>query len=158
MHRHIFNPAAFGIFVTSLLLSVPVAWGAVSLHQWMILILIGASYTLYQLKRLWLPVTFLAVYGAYLFLIFGQAAAFLVLFNGTLFLFAFIMLPEPITSNASGKWKYLFGPLVAVLTIIVGKIGVLPDAFLPALLLGNLIAFLAKFAVQNKTLVTRWSI
>lgn len=143
-HQHIFNPAAFGIFTTSLLFGVPVAWWAVSWSPWVILVIISISYTLYTLRRLWLPITFLLVYALYL-LILGNRNVPSSFFDGTVFLFTFIMLPEPITSFAIGKWKYVFGPLVAVFAIALGRIQALPDVFLPALLLGNLVGFLAKY-------------
>lgn len=139
-HRHIFNPAAFGILGAALLAGAPVAWWAVSWSPWTIPLIISVSYTLYQLKRLWLPLTFLVVYGVY-FLLRGTPV---LLFDPTVFLFAFVMLPEPITSMASGLWRYGFGPLVGLLTILIGMMGVFPDIFLPALLGANLIAFFAK--------------
>ena len=142
-HKHIFNPAALGIFTTSLLFGVPVAWWAVSWSPWVILIIISIFYTLYRLRRLWLPITFLSVYVLYFFII-ENRIVYSSFFDGTVFLFAFIMLPEPITSFAIGKWKYMFGPLVAVFAIVLGNLQTLPDVFLPALLLGNLIGFLAK--------------
>lgn len=147
-HRHIFNPAALGIVGASLLTGAPVSWWAVSWSPWVILIIVGVSYTLYQLKRLWLPIAFILLYSIYLFVTVGDSTFVSLVLDGTLFLFAFVMLPEPITSPAMGKWKYLFGPLVAVFVGGLGLLGrlgiVLPDVFLPALLLANLIGFLAK--------------
>lgn len=143
-HQHVFNPAAFGIFGASLLTGVPVAWWAVSWSPWVIFLIVSVSYTLYALKRLWLPVTFLITYGVFVFVTAGSEGALSSLLDGTVMLFAFIMLPEPITSPIGGRWKYFFGPLIAVLTILVGKVGVVADVFLPALLLGNLVGFLTK--------------
>ena len=145
-HQHLFNPAALGIFVTSLLTGVPVAWWAVSWTPWVIPIIIGVSYTLYQLKRLWLPLTFLALYALYRATFVEFESLISSLLDGTLFLFVFIMLPEPITSPANKRWRYLFGPLVGLFVILLERVGafVLPDLFLPALLIGNIIGFLAK--------------
>lgn len=149
-HQHILNPAAFGIVATSLLLNVPVAWWAVSWSPWTILLAIGASYTLYKLKRLWLPITFLFTYSTYLGIFGGGRAVASFLLDGTVFLFAFIMLPEPITSPAQGKWKYGFGLLIALFASVFGRLTFLPDVFLPALLLGNLIGFLQKENLRFK--------
>lgn len=143
-HRHIFNPAAFGILGVAFITGAPVAWWAVSFSPWIIPLIVSASYTLYQLKRLWLPITFLATYGLYFLLFVPKETLLPILLDGTVFLFAFVMLPEPITSPSAGRWKYAFGPLVFVVSILIGRIGQLPDVFLPALLLGNILAFFLK--------------
>lgn len=147
-HQNIFNPAAFGILLTSMLTGVPVAWWGVSWSPWVIAIIVSVSYTLYQLKRLWLPITFILLYSIYHFVNVRDSSFLPLVFDGTVFLFVFVMLPEPITSPAVGKWKYTFGPLVLLLAVGLGLLGrlgiVLPDVFLPALLLGNLVGFLAK--------------
>jgi len=139
VHRHIFNPAAFGIFTTSLLFGIPVAWWAVAWHPMVAVLVLLAGYVLYRLKRLWLPVTFLLSYGVYLLLVAGSTSVVPLLFDATVFLFAFVMLPEPITSPAAGFWKYLFGPLVVLFVFLFGRLGGFPDVFLAALLVGNLV-------------------
>lgn len=149
-HQHIFNPAAFGILVASVLTGAPVSWWAVSWSPWMIPLIMSVSYTLYRLKRLWLPLTFLLTYGIYVLSTQGVEGVMYLFLDGTVMLFAFVMLPEPITSIASGKWKYFFGPLIAVLTIFVGSRGLFGDLFLPVLLFGNLIGFFTKALLTAK--------
>lgn len=65
--RHWFNPAALGIVGSAGLYQVPVSWWAVS-WSWIpaALIIIWMFVVLRQLKRLWLPVTFLLVYLTWL--------------------------------------------------------------------------------------------
>lgn len=143
-HQHIFNPAAFGILSTSFILHAPISWWGVSWSPWIILVILGVSYTLFTLKRLILPVTFLFAYGLYFFIAVGFNAVLPQVVDGTVFLFAFVMLPEPITSPANGRLKYLFGPLAAALSIILGTREGLPDVLLLALLLGNIVYYLTK--------------
>lgn len=143
-HKHIFNPAAFGILSTSFILHAPISWWGVSWSPWIILVILSVSYTLLTLKRLILPVTFLFAYGLYFFIAVGFNAVLPQVIDGTIFLFAAVMLPEPITSPANGRLKYLFGPLLAALAIILGTREGLSDVLLPALLLGNVVYYLTK--------------
>lgn len=163
VRQHIFNPAAFGILATSILFQVPVAWWGVAWGIWPSIILIPLmGRILMRLKRLIVPVTFLMIMFFYLlinyFFVFdgiaskinlGDILNFTKLYflDGTLILFAFVMLPEPITSPASGKFKYFYGVLVAAIAILIGLANiklsdVVDEVFLTSLLLTNLISFL----------------
>ncbi len=141
--RHWFNPAAFGIVVTGLLTSVQAGWWAVA-WSWVppVMIVIGMVWILQRLRRIWLPLTFLAAYAAWVSLARGDLQALPgIAVDGTVALFAFVMLPEPITSPATGGWKYCFGPLV-VLTAIglssLWRLAVPPfDLLLSSLLVAN---------------------
>lgn len=139
--QHIFNPAALGIVGATLIFGTQGAWWAVAFGKWPLLVLVPLMIRiLWKMKRLTLPVTFLAVF--YLLLITIISPTFEVsLFDGTLLLFALVMLPEPITSPAAGKFKFLFGPLVAVFALGWGVLGITSEVFLPALLLANLVGF-----------------
>lgn len=143
-HKHIFNPAAFGILSTSFILHPPISWWGVSWSPWIILVILSVSYTLLTLKRLLLPTTFLFAYSLYFFIAASQDFVLPQVIGGTIFLFAAVMLPEPITSPANGRLKYLFGPLLVALAIILGTKEGLPDVLLPALLLGNVVYYLTK--------------
>ncbi len=155
--RHIFNPAAFGIVVTSLIFRAPVAWWAVSWSRIPIIILVGAmAYILWKVKRFYLPIAFLAVYFVVLVYQSGLNEALAILLDGTVALFALVMLPEPITSPVVGEFKILFGVIVAVLSIIFSQSllnRLVNDAFLPALLVGDLIAFLS---IKYKDKLLAW--
>lgn len=178
IRQHIFNPAAFGIMSSSILFQVPIAWWGVAWGIWPSVILIPLiARVLIRLKRLMLPVSFLVVMYIYLIVNFfvlsggnssgGSMIADLFNFtklyflDGTLILFAFVMLPEPITSVATGKFKYFFGVLVSALAIIIGLINikvssVVDEVFLTSLLLANLVCFLLlRFRkTSNKSLPT----
>ena len=108
-------------------------------------ILSGMGYILWKIKRLWIPVTFLFAYGIYLVVITGIGSLVPLLLDGTTIFFAFIMLPEPLTSRGDGFLKYMFGPLV-VLLIIFARVFNLdtPDIFLSMLLTANLVGFAAR--------------
>lgn len=143
--RHWFNPAAFGIVASATLFHVPVAWWAVS-WSWVpvVAIAVGVVPVLLRLKRLWLPVTFIAGYAAWLAVaVKNLSVEWRIVLDGTVILFALVMLPEPKTSPANGGWRYLFGPVVLGLVIVgssIAKSVPIPDVFLAGLLAGDLIA------------------
>ena len=76
-HRqHIFNPAAFGIVVVSLIFRTPVAWWGVAVSGWSLIILtLLMIRILWRLGRLSIPITFLVVYFIYLTIQLGPAEA-----------------------------------------------------------------------------------
>lgn len=142
LRQHIFNPAAFGIMAASLAFGTPVAWWGVAWGKLPLLILVPLMIRiLWKMKRLMLPLTFLAVYYLYLIIQIPLTDSIGALVDGSLLLFALVMLPEPITSQARGKFKYGFGILVAILAIGLSLFR-WPEVFLPALLIANLAAFL----------------
>lgn len=143
--RHIFNPAALGAVFAILSLGVSVSWWGPSATPWTIFPLIfGMGYILFRLKRLFLPTTFLIIYGVYLYFKVGQEATIATLFDPTTVFFSFVMVPELATSPASGSWKYIFGPLVAIFVIFLSALRLLPEVFLPALLFANLFSTIAR--------------
>lgn len=142
-HRHIFNPAAMGMLASSVVFGIPVAWWGAS---WGIapvfIIAIGMAYVLWKLRRLWMTVLFLCVYFLTIMYTTGFTSAFRLTVDGTVFLFAFIMLDEPITSPSGKIWRYGWGILVGLLVALQSffPIGAL-DPLLLALLTANLIGF-----------------
>lgn len=145
LRQHIFNPASLGIMTASLIFNVAVAWWAVSWSQLPLIILVpGMVRILWRMKRLFIPITFILVYLAYYLTIFPPQNAVRSLADGSLLLFALIMLPEPMTSPVVGNFRYAFGTAVALAAIALTRVGALPEVFLPALLIGNLGAFLIR--------------
>lgn len=135
-HRHIFNPAVLGILVSSVVFGQPVAWWGAS---WgivpVIIIAVGMTPTLLKLRRFWMPVLFLLVY-------FAATRSVVLTIDGTVFLFACIMLPEPTTSVGGGLWTYAWGLLVGGLVALQIAFPVLNvDPLLLALLGANLIGY-----------------
>lgn len=145
LRQHIFNPAAFGIMTVALVFGVPVAWWGVAWGKLPLVILVPLMIrVLWRMKRLWLPVGFLVVYLVYYLILFDPKSAVLAIIDGSLLLFALVMLPEPMTSPVVGGSKYIFGSGVAVVAIGISYLKIFPEVFLPALLLANLGGFLVK--------------
>ena len=142
IRQHIFNPAAFGIMGVSLIFGTTVAWWGVSWGWYPLVIFVPLMMRiLWRLHRLYLPLGFLLVYFIYLILTSSVDLALRTLVDSTVLLFALVMLPEPITSPAAGYFKYLFGASVAFVVIFVTTFTKISEAFLPALLLANLVSF-----------------
>lgn len=164
IRQHIFNPAAFGIMATALAFGAPVAWWAVAWGKLPLVILVPAMIrVLFRMKRLLLPVGFLIVYLVYYLTLFDPQAAVLALADGSLLLFALVMLPEPITSPVVGNYigpltsrspdiisrfarnyKSLFPAAVAVVSIGLSRLNI-AEIFLPALLIANFAFFGLRF-------------
>ncbi len=150
-HKHVFNPAAFGIVLASLFFNRPVAWWGGS-WGWMptVIIAVGMIPILIKLRRLWIPLAFLVIY--YMSILWSQAlwplrpdlfvSALRLTFDGTVFLFAFIMLPEPKTAPITGKWRYIWGIFMGLLVLVQNLFGIaVTDPLLLALLVANVFAF-----------------
>jgi ferredoxin-NADP reductase len=115
---HLFNPAAFGAFVASRLLSYDVAWW-VGTKFITPIVVIGGILILRKMKRYSMSLVFLAVY--ILYLIYGTNVAgnlhnlwLELIATPTLFL-AVIMLTEPLTSPTTLYKGLLYSILVGVL-------------------------------------------
>ncbi len=143
LRQHIFNPAAFGIMTVSLASGVSAAWWGVGASYWTLIILIPLMLRiLWLMRRVTLPASFLAVYFLFLLFSFKSLQATLIsLLDGSIMLFALVMLPEPITSPVRGHFKWLFGALVAIISIALTRLGVIDEVLLPALLISNLVGF-----------------
>jgi Na+-translocating ferredoxin:NAD+ oxidoreductase RnfD subunit len=143
-NRHIFNPASLGVVIASLITKESVAWWAVSwgivpagiIAVWMIPLL-------WNMRRLWMPLTFLAVYFFSNVYFQNIDAAVRLTLDGTIFLFAFVMVPEPMTAVNRGIWKYIWGALVGLLVLAETISGLSwNDPLILALLGANLIGFI----------------
>lgn len=146
-HKHVFNPAALGIIVSSFFFQQPVGWWATA---WgivpVVIIGVGMAPVLWKLRRLWMPLTFLSVYFTSMVLFSGSESAVRFTFDGTVFVFGFIMLVEPMTSIGKGIWRYGWGVVVGVLVALESLVGFSwGDPFLNALLGANIIGFLVRF-------------
>lgn len=139
--RHIFNPAALGAYFSSLILNHPISWWVIATGGILTVIPILASFTLHKLRRLQFTIIFLLGYFIFFTLIQGVKASFSLTFDGTIFLFAFIMLTEPMTSNINGFWKYGFSIVILGIVIINYFLRLnIGDPLLFSLLLTNLLS------------------
>ncbi|KKW11334.1 MAG: RnfD [Microgenomates group bacterium GW2011_GWC1_49_7] len=149
-HRHVFNPAAIGIFGASYAFDLPVAWWAAS---WGVIpaaiIAVGMVRALYRLHRLWMSGIFLLVYVLI-------TRSLLLTFDGTVFLFAFVMLPEPVTSVSGKMWRYAWGVMAGSFVAMQNFFPVLTiDPLLLSLLSANLIGFFFIRRPWDQTLLKR---
>ncbi|MBX3100269.1 MAG: oxidoreductase [Salinibacterium sp.] len=152
--RHIFNPAALGAIVPTLLVFTGLVPG-MSFGAWWIgtpllipVTVIGAFLVLYRTQRLTLGLAFIVLAGAILtdlYVVRGAAfpdALSSALLSSPIIFFAGFMFSEPLTLPPR-RWQQLAEALVvAVLFTIPLPLGPVSNSPLFALLVGNLLAFL----------------
>jgi Na+-translocating ferredoxin:NAD+ oxidoreductase RnfD subunit len=133
--RHLFNPAAFGIFLAVILLGVSTQWRGTNF--WFILVPAGV-YFAWKIRKLVIAGSYifssLILFGVYAFV---QKSPLLDVLKYQNYFFIFIMLIEPKTSPIRTKGKIIFSLAVAVLVFILTLCGVQFDAELFSLLVLN---------------------
>lgn len=141
--KHVFNPAALGILLSSIVFNRPVAWWGATWGVIPILIIFfGMLLPLRQLRRLWMPISFLFVYSISLVMVSGAESALKLTLDGTVFLFAWVMVTEPMTAPSRGFWRYGWGVLVALFVMGQQVFSISwSDPLLTALLLANGVGF-----------------
>ncbi|MFH1854555.1 MAG: RnfABCDGE type electron transport complex subunit D [Candidatus Omnitrophota bacterium] len=151
--RHIFNPAALGIFLTTLLLGVFTQWKAT--YIWYIIVPAGLYFTL-KIRKFDIVLSYFAVslilYGIQALM---HGASFINILGYLNYFFIFIMLIEPRTTPFSRTGKILFGAGVASLTFLFYEKGVRLEVELAALLCFNILnVFLNKITLPPTALGT----
>lgn len=136
--KHLFNPAAFGIFLTVAFFGASTQWKAT--YMWYIFLPFGV-YFISKIQKL----EVLFGYGLTALGLFGSQAVIqktplLNIFGYFNYFFIFIMMIEPKTTPVKPRGKFIFGMGVAVLIFILTEIGVRFDAELSSLLILNLFA------------------
>lgn len=140
-HRHIFNPAAFGIVLSTFIFGSNVSWWTTASGGISLLLILPVIYVLYKLRRLQYSVIFLVGYFLFFTVINGIKAASSFTLDGTVFLFSLIMLTEPMGSSITKFWKWGFGFVVVTGVIITYLLKIsFTDPLLLSLLLANLLA------------------
>lgn len=134
--RHIFNPAAAGLFLAGVIFNLNISWWGVSgnLFPFFIILLPGLV-SFWRMRRFGSILSFLLIYS-----VFNPA----LLLDRTTIFFSLVMLPEPMTSPFNLKKQVFYGAIVAAITPILSHFPVFPDILIPALLLGNLFNFFFK--------------
>lgn len=139
-NRDVFNPAALGVVISTFFLRSTVSWWATASGGISLVLILPVTYVLYKLKRFQFTLIFLAGYFIFFTIIQGYKTALTLTVDGTVFLFAFIFLTEPMTSSISKFWKWGFGLVVLVILIINYLLKLsFTDPLLFALLITNLI-------------------
>ncbi len=135
--RHVFNPTAFGVVVTALILGQGASWW-VGTPLMLPAILIGGLLVLRKLRRYELVGIFLIFYMVFTLNSFPNN----LIYSPVIF-FALVMLVEPLTSPTIKKWQIVYSGLVAVVIFTYQRF--LTDIFYSfelALLTGNIFSYL----------------
>lgn len=143
--KHIFNPAAFGIFLVLILFGASTQWKGT--YLWYILLPFGL-YFAYKFRKTEIIIGYAAVFLA----LFGAQAVFQKaplghIFGYLSFFYIFIMVIEPKTTPVKQPAKLIFGALVSALIFILTSLGAGFDVELFSLLaLNAAISLLNKFS------------
>jgi Na+-translocating ferredoxin:NAD+ oxidoreductase RnfD subunit len=135
-NKHIFNPAAFGIFTAIILLRAQTQWQGT--YDWYILAPAG----LYAIIRIRKSELFFG-YGVVTFILFGAQAVMqkvpvLNIFGYLSYFYIFVMIIEPRTTPVKPRAKWLFGASLAALIFVLTGTGVKFDVELASLLIMNM--------------------
>jgi len=145
--KHIFNPAAFAVALTSIIINQSASWWIGNLSM-IPFVIAGGLLVARKIRRFDLVVSFLI---AAMLTILGFSllkelnfitVAGKVLFYSNLLFFAFVMLTEPLTTPPTKKLRIFYGSLVGFLfapQIHIGSVYSTPEL---ALLVGNLFSYL----------------
>ncbi len=161
--KHLFNPAAFAIALTSIAINQSANWWVGT--AWMLpFVLVGGLLLVRKIRRFDLVVSFFAVAmvsivvsgiirGVPLFRLVSTT-----LVETPIFFFAFVMLTEPLTTPPTKTLRLIYGAVVGLLFapwVHVGSFYSTPEI---ALVLGNIFSYLvspkAKFVMNLKEQIT----
>lgn len=151
--KHIFNPAAFGIFLTLILFGASSQWKGT--YAWYIAVPFGL-YFARKVKK----IEIITGYALVFFILFGAQAIMQKVPVGNIFgylsyFYIFVMVIEPVTTPISFWGKYIFGAGTAVLIFILTTIGVRFDVELFSLLAMNMfVPLLNKVSLKKVMKVT----
>lgn len=158
-NRHIFNPAASGLFIAGLLFMHSISWWGVSfqaLHIDLVsllffLILLSPGYvSMIAMRRYKILISFLGLYVLLVRTLQLIQPSLNVknllldtVFDPTTLFFSLVMLPEPMTTPNNHSRQLLFGAFVAIVVTLIGFFHsrFVPDPFIAGLLIGNLLFF-----------------
>jgi Na+-translocating ferredoxin:NAD+ oxidoreductase RnfD subunit len=148
--KHIFNPAAFGIFLSIVFLGASTQWKGT--YAWYILVPLGI-YFAHKIKKLEVIIGY-AVCGLLLFSVQAilQKVPLWNIFGYFSYFYIFVMVIEPKTTPPQTIAKYLFGAGTAALIFILTEAGARFDVELFSLLAMN-----ATVPLLNKLIRARHS-
>ena len=146
--KHIFNPAALGIFLTLIIFGASTQW--MGTYVWYILLPAGI-YFARKIGKLRILISFFLVYLA----LFGaQAIAQKIplgdIFGYLSYFFIFIMIIEPKTSPAKPGGQMIFGAGIAILIFVLTEFGARFDVELFSLLFLNAAVLVFNKATPKK--------
>lgn len=133
--NHLFNPAAFGIFISTLLFSATTQWKGI--YIWYIILPAGL-YFVYKIRKVEIiigyAIAFLVLFGTQAVI---QKVNLLNIFGYLSYFYIFVMVVEPKTTPRNPLGKFIFGIGACSLIFILIEIGVKFDVELSALLVFN---------------------
>lgn len=152
--RHIFNPAASGLFFSGLLFNQYVSWWGVSFQTisqinltniiFFLILILPAIISFFRFKKYYSILAYIfssTVISQLLISDFSFKTIPQTILDPSILFFATVMLPEPMTSPTNYKKQIIYGMMVAVIPFVFTIPLVSSDPLLLALLLGNLIFF-----------------
>ncbi len=146
-NRHIFNPAGFGVFFTSLAFWHSVSWWGVSFQSlnpiYLLTLFSPLVVSVVRLKRYRIILPFLIFFSLLNYLIYLKPVQNIII-DPTILFFSLVMLPEPQTTPNKPTWQVIFGFFIALFAIISSKFFASIDPLIFALLAGNLIFYRLK--------------
>ena len=138
--KHIFNPAAFAVFLAATILNDGASWWIGSIYTFPLIVL-GGLLILTKIKRFELVIGFFTVYFLTL-IFFGKGVTVNSFFIPSIWFYVFVMLVEPLTSPSTKNKQIVFGGFAALSYFLLPK--VIPGyayGLETALLAGNLLSF-----------------
>jgi enediyne biosynthesis protein E5 len=135
--RHVFNPANFGLLTAMFIFSEYPGWWAE--QPWLLIVLAGL-FICYKMKRIILPVVFIATYTVMLTLnnLMQKQPLLEAVLSINIF-FILVMLIEPKTTPVSRTGIVLYAILVAMFSFVFFKVVPQYDFSILALTLGNIL-------------------
>lgn len=144
--RHIFNPAAFGVALSALVINQSATWWVGGNLPLLAFVLVGGFLIVRKLQRTDLVLSFVLVSLATIVATAGSGnswtAIMQTILHSSFFFFAFVMLTEPLTTPPNRTLRIVYGALVGFLfapNIHIGSFYLSPEL---ALLIGNVFAYL----------------
>ncbi|MBM3249651.1 MAG: RnfABCDGE type electron transport complex subunit D [Candidatus Omnitrophica bacterium] len=134
--KHLFNPAAFGVFLTMFLFGANTQWRGA--YLWYVLIPVGLFFAYKVQKKEVLAGYLFSALGLFAAQALLQKAPLLNIFGFLSYFYIFVMVIEPKTTPVFKRAKFAFGLGVGILVFLFTELGVNFDAELAALLLMNL--------------------
>ena len=135
-NKHLFNPAAFGIFLATILLGANTQWKGT--YLWYILLPAGLYFS-YKIRKFEVLIGYsVTALGLFAIQAIMQKVNLLNIFGYLSYFYIFIMVIEPKTTPLRPVGKVIFGIGVAALIFILTGAGVKFDTELCALLVLNM--------------------
>ena len=142
--KHVFNPVAFAVVLSALLLNVPATWWVAGNTTLLPFVVIGGLIVVHKLRRfdlvLAFAITALTVVAFTARDPIGGIQA--TLLYSVFFFFAFVMLTEPLTTPPTRLLRVAYGVLVGGLFIPAAHIGSLYLSPELSLIIGNLFSYI----------------